>query len=330
MKNITTVLILLCFTIHGFGQDRMYVTAKSGLTVRSKPALESNKLFKLPNNYMVFVSRRTGISLSIIDEGKEIMGEWVLIQYSYDNRTSFGYVFDSYLSKKKPEIWYSDKNAYYKTYSYDNLQDGSFEPNSTSKKYLNKHLPTVQPHIQTLTQTEYPYYLNPQNRNIVLFENHNLNNLKPVGILKSLTQVRIDSTFHKYKFKDLTNCVWNRIIIHGEPYYIDYDIHDYTLTKKLTELNQNLVIVGQDTGYDGAYHLGYPEYFFMLFTDNENEVIYKTEVLDFFSGDEFAMEEDILQMAWNNKNKSYEITLIGHKDKIRVDWNGKTAEIEKL
>lgn len=307
----------------------MYVTAESGLIVRDKPNLDANKIFHLPNNSMVLISKKTGVNLTIIDEEKEINGEWIKI-YSFDDSERYGYVFDGYLSNEKPEIWYSDKEAYYKTYSYDNQQDGTFESNSLSKKFLNKKLSIIQPNIKSLNQKEYPYFLNPQNREIVVFENHNLNNLKPIGVLNSLTQVRIDSTFYKYKYKDLTNCVWNRIIINGKPYYIDSDIHDYTLTKELSELNQNLIIVGQDTGYDGAYHLGYPEYFFMIFTDNKNEVIYRTEILDFYSGDEFAMEEDILNIVWNDNNKSYEITLTGHKDKIRVSWNGKTAEIKKL
>ena len=328
MKNINTIILLLFSIIHSFGQDRMYVAAESGLTVRDKPTWESKKIFHLPNHTMVLISKKTGINMSIIDEGKEIKGEWIQI-YSFDHSERYGYVFDGYLSKEIPDIWYSDKNAYYKTYSDDNLQDGTFESNSTSKKYLNQNLPMIQPDIKTLKQKEYPYFLNPKNRDIVLFENHNLNNLKPVGILDSLTQIRIDSTFYKHKYKDLTNCVWNRIIIKGKPYYIDYDIHDYTLTKQLTELNQNLIIVGQDTGYDGAYHLGYPEHFFMIFTDSQNKVIYSTYILDFYSGYEFALEDDILNIAWNNKSKSYEITIIGLEDKIRVNWNGKIADIKK-
>ena len=59
-------------------------------------------------------------------------------------------------------------------------------------------------------------------------------------------------------------------------------------------------------------------------------MIYKTKILDFYLNDEFAMEEDILSLKWNEKNSSYEITLIGAEQKIKVNWNGKTAEIKKL
>lgn len=312
-----------------FGQERIYVTAKSGLVVRDKPSLESDKIFHLPNNTMTYVKEKTGVSLVILDEGKEIKGEWIKI-YGFDNKDTKGYVFGGFLTTEKPEIWYSGKQAYYKTYDYDNQQEGTFESNSLSEKYLNRDLPIIVPNIETLNPKDFPYFLNPQNRKIVLFENHKLNDLKPAGILNGLTQVRIDSTFYKLKFKDYTNCVWNRIYINGKYYYTDLDIHDFSLSKELINLNQKVEIIGQYDGYDGAYHLGYPEYFFMIFTNNENKVIYKTKVLDFYLNDEFAMEEDILSLKWNEKNEYYEITLIGHQEKIRINWNGKTSEIKKL
>lgn len=306
----------------------MYVTAESGLVVRDKPSLESNKIFHLPNNTMTYVKEKTGNNLVILDEGKEIKGEWIKI-YGFDNKDTKGYVFGGFLTTEKPEIWYSGKQAYYKTYDYDNQQEGTFESNSLSEKYLNRDLPIVEPNIETLNPKDFPYFLNPQNRKIVLFENHKLNDLKPAGILNGLTQVRIDSTFYKLKFKDYTNCVWNRININGKYYYTDVDIHDFSLSKELVNLNQKVEIIGQYDGYDGAYHLGYPEYFFLIFTDNKNSVIHKTKVLEFYLNDEFAMGEDILDLHWNEKKQRYEITL-GFKEKMRINWNGKTSEIIKL
>lgn len=307
----------------------MYVSAESGLNVRDKPSLESNKTYHLPNNTMVMISKRTGIKMTIIDKGEKIIGEWIKIR-SFDNNQNQGYVFGGFLTTEQPDIWYSGKEAYYKTYDYDNQQEGTFESNRGSEKYLNKNLPIIQPNIEILNAKEFPYFLNPQNREIVLFENHKLNDLKPAGILKNLTQVRIDSTFYKLKFKDLTNCVWNRININGKYYYTDIDIHDFSMSRELVNLNQKVEIVGQYDGYDGAYHLGYPEYFFLIFTDNNNKVIHKTKVLEFYLNNEFAMDEDILKLNWNEKNNSYEITLIGHQEKIRIKWNGKTSEIKKL
>ncbi|NJB36624.1 hypothetical protein [Croceivirga sp. JEA036] len=218
--------------------------------------------------------------------------------------------------------------VYYPEFNYDNSKDGTYENKSFSKEFLDKELPIIKPNLETLNPKKYPNFLNPNNREIVLFENHNLNSLKPVAKLNSLTQVYIDSIIYKYKFKDLTNCVWNRILIKEKYYYTDADIHDFSLTKKLNKLNQKVEIIGQNEGYDGAYHLGYPEHFFMIFTDIENKVINKTDVLKFYLNDEFAMEEDILKVDWNEKNKTYEINLIGADDKIKVIWNGKTFEIK--
>ena len=223
---------------------------------------------------------------------------------------------------------FAQTELYYPEFNYDSLKDGTYEKKSFSKKCLDKDLPIIKSNLETLNPKKYPNFLNPDNKEIVLFANHNLNNLKPVAKLNSLAQVCTDSIIYKYKFKDLTNCVWNRIRINDKYYYTDADIHDFSLIKELNKLNQKVEIIGQNDGYDGAYHLGYPEYFFMIFTDKENNVINKTNVLKFYLNDEFAMEEDILKVDWNEKNKAYEINLIGAGEKIKVSWNGKTFEIK--
>lgn len=224
---------------------------------------------------------------------------------------------------------FAQTEFYYPEFYYSNLKDGTYENKSFSREYLEKELPIIKPNLETLNTRKYPNFLNPTNKEIVLFANHNLNDLKPVAKLNSLAQVYIDSIIYKYKFKDLTNCVWNRILINDKYYYTDADIHDFSLTKELNKLNQKVKIIGQKDGYDGAYHLGYPEYFFMIFTDKKNNVINKTNVLEFYLNDEFAMEEDILKVDWNEKNKMYEIDLIGAEEKIKVRWSGKTYEIKK-
>ena len=227
-------------------------------------------------------------------------------------------------------LGHTQKRLYYPEYDIDSIKEGTYDLKSFSKDYLEGELATINPDISTLYLENNPYFLNPANSEIVLFENHDLNNLKPVGILKELTQVYLDSIIYKYRFKNSTNCVWNRIIINDKAYYTDADIHDFSIRKKLPKLNQTVLIIGQDTGYEWAYHLGYPEYFFLIFMNNKNEVISVTEVLDFTLNDEMAMEEDILRMEWNSNNNSYEITLIGHEDKIRIDWNGESFEITKM
>ena len=225
---------------------------------------------------------------------------------------------------------FSQKQLYYPEFRFDKLKEGTYKIKSHSKEFQNEKLPVILSELDTLMPEKYPYFLNPNNEELVLFENHDLNNLKPVARLNSLAQVNVDSIIYKYKFKDLTNCVWNRLIINDKFYYTDADIHDFGFSKVLTKLNQKMEVVGQFDGYDGTYHIGYPEFLFIIFTDNNNKIISRTNVLDFQLNDEFAMEEDILELEWNQKIKSYEITLIGADDKIRVSWDGKKSEIKKL
>ena len=66
-------------SIANYSQDRMYVSAENGLNVMDKPSLESNKIFHLPNNTMVLISKKTGINITLIDDVKEINGEWIKI-----------------------------------------------------------------------------------------------------------------------------------------------------------------------------------------------------------------------------------------------------------
>ncbi|TCP24830.1 hypothetical protein EV195_105261, partial [Tenacibaculum skagerrakense] len=48
----------------------------------------------------------------------------------------------------------------------------------------------------------------------------------------------------------------------------------------------------------------------------------------FYLNDEFAMEEDILNIQWNDNEKIYEISLIGSDEQIKICWNGNTFEIK--
>ena len=224
------------------------------------------------------------------------------------------------LSFAQAELYYPEFN--------DNIKKGTYESKSLSKEYLNLDLPIIKSNLIRLNPKIYSDFLNPDNKEIVLFANHNLNRLKPIGKLNRLAQIQIDSTIYKYKFEDFTNCVWNRILINDKYYYTDVDIHDFSITKELNKLNQKVKIIAQKDGYDGHYHLGYPEYFFLIFTDTQYKVINKTGILKFYLNDEFAMEEDILNIQWNDNEKIYEISLIGSDEQIKICWNGNTFKIK--
>ncbi|MFT4847518.1 MAG: hypothetical protein ACI83B_000037 [Sediminicola sp.] len=73
---------------------------------------------------------------------------------------------------------FAQKEVYYPEYNYDNLKDGTYDIKSFSKEFLKEKLPVIKPNIETLDSKKYPNFLNPYNKEIVLFENHNLTELK--------------------------------------------------------------------------------------------------------------------------------------------------------
>jgi hypothetical protein len=337
MKNLFIIIIFFLISITNYSQDRMYVSAENGLNIKEKPSFTSNKIRHLPNNTMVMISKKTGIKLTLKDNSKEINGEWIKI-YSFDENNRQGYVFDGFLTFDKPEIWYADKSAYYKTYSHENFKKGTYNQKSSLKKYLDLSLPIVENNSNSIEIGNDLNFIKINNTPVVLFDSHNIEKLKPIGKIKNTSQVKIDSTFFKEKYRDFSKPwsisfnVWNRIIINGKPYYTDYDIHDSPIIEVIKELNQKVLIIGQNTGHDSAYHLGYPEYYFLLFLNENNEVIFESKILDITIGDEFAMKEDFLETNWNEKTNNFEITLFNQyeaeRKELKINWNGK--EIKKL
>lgn len=108
IKSASLITAFLLLTLPGLGQDRMYVTAKSGLIVRESPSLESKKLYTLKHNTMVLISEKTGVKITIKDEDQEIHGEWLKV-LSLDHDDTQGYVFSGFLTSEIPEIWYSQR-----------------------------------------------------------------------------------------------------------------------------------------------------------------------------------------------------------------------------
>ncbi|WP_290699224.1 SH3 domain-containing protein [Lacinutrix sp.] len=75
-----------------------YVTAKNGLSVRSKPGF-TERLEKLEYNTEVSIIARSKIDFTLKEaNNKTIIGRWCKIRY---NNGKLGYVFDGYLSENK-------------------------------------------------------------------------------------------------------------------------------------------------------------------------------------------------------------------------------------
>lgn len=238
---------------------------------------------------------------------------------------------------------YGQKYAYFNDYrSYTNIQSGTYTTKSTLKDYLNLNLPVIANNSKQLKITNFDdftyQFIKINGQPIVLFDSHDSDNLQPVAIVKETIQVVVDSILHKEIYRDFSQSwsvsynVWNRIIIDGKAYYTDYNLHDSDIILPIEPFNQKVLIVGQNTGYDYGYHLGYPEYYFLLFLNDQNEVLYESDILDITFGDEFGMPEDFLKTNWNQNNRCFEITFfnqfVNPKKTILASWNGRSLTFE--
>lgn len=234
---------------------------------------------------------------------------------------------------------FSQNDVFFNDYrSYTNIKVGVYVVKSTLQEYINLELPFIENNSKEIDLNSSSQFIKIAETPVILFDNHDVDKRKPIGKIINTTQVKIDSTFFNQIYRDFSKPfsisfnVWNRIIINEKAYYTDYDIHDSSLSETIEELNQKVLIIGQNTGYDYAYHLGYPEYYFLLFLNENNEVIYESQILDIVFGDEFAMKEDFLITKWNDKTRNFEITLFNQhvleKKEINVYWNGNKMKIE--
>lgn len=174
-------------------------------------------------------------------------------------------------------------------------------------------------------------FIKPLGKRIVLFDDYKRTTRNAVRQLIQTTPVEVDSTFYNWIYKKDTTKqwsyptydIWNRVIIDSTAYYLDYDLHDYVSIVDLKEVNQKLYIIGQNDGYDYAYHLGYPEHFFFIFTDENGKEIHETDLFDITVGEEYGMLEFFFKKKWNDKTKTYEMQLFNQSDeskKLNFTW----------
>jgi len=111
MKNRYLFLLILSFSYYSWSQNKSNnnsyytVTAPSGLSVRSQPSINSEKLGKFPPGEYVELIEDTGKFLSLVDEGLTVNGNWVKVKrmnHRWDKKpTLTGYVFSGYLLKNE-------------------------------------------------------------------------------------------------------------------------------------------------------------------------------------------------------------------------------------
>ncbi|MCF2875192.1 MULTISPECIES: SH3 domain-containing protein [unclassified Tenacibaculum] len=108
MKKSIILLITLFLTVLTYSQNKFVVTAENGLFLREKPNSKGKKIGKLYFGAEVGIIEKTNNSQTIIDNGQEIIGNWVKINFknfpTFISNAKYGYVFDGYLKPKKESI----------------------------------------------------------------------------------------------------------------------------------------------------------------------------------------------------------------------------------
>ncbi len=102
--------------------ETAYVTAQSGLRVRKSPSLEGERIGVRPYTKKVLITHKTGIPLSVQDDGKTITGEWVGIESRLVTQGKVelvtGYIFSGFLTKEQ------DKSASVNLAHFNGIQQG--------------------------------------------------------------------------------------------------------------------------------------------------------------------------------------------------------------
>jgi hypothetical protein len=101
MKTIRLLFLVLLTAQLAQGQEldvHHYTVAKSGLNVRVMPNLGAPKVFAVPYLTEVKILAESGVTLSIVDDGKTLSGQWIKIQFKDQNKGLLtGFVFDQFV-----------------------------------------------------------------------------------------------------------------------------------------------------------------------------------------------------------------------------------------
>lgn len=218
---------------------------------------------------------------------------------------------------------------------YYDLKVGIYDVKSLDKELIGLKQNVIVPQTKFKSEVN-TAFLKVQDKVIALYDRLNdSGTINPIGVLTKTSIIQIDTIFYKNIFKDttkewsLTFNVWYAITINGQKYYTDYKIHDHiALREKLDKYNQELLLVSQSTGYDEYYDKGYPNHFFVVVLNENNDIIYESEILEFNYGNEFWDAELMGSVSTKMTEKGFEFKLYGLEDNLNRIWTGK--ELKKL
>ena len=215
-----------------------------------------------------------------------------------------------------------------KSDNYAEMESGVYKTKSLDTLLIHQNLPKIKSQKE-FNESKEVAFLQIQDKKIVLFDRIGKDSgQKAIGFLNESTIVEIDTIFYNRIYKDptkdwfLTFDVWYGLRIDGNCYYTDFKIHDFIAYEtKLKEFDQKFFLVAQNTGYDGLYDNGYPEYFFVVVLNSENQIVFQSKLLDFNYGDEF-WESEFNITTEINKNGNFEFTILGIDESYSGIWTG--------
>jgi hypothetical protein len=218
--------------------------------------------------------------------------------------------------------------------NYYNIVIGNYETKSSIEEFIFASYPIIKPQIKFYPNTS---FLKIEQKGIALFNSINdLAKIKPIGILQESSVIQIDTIFYKEIYKDTTKewslsfNVWYAITINGKQYYTDHKIHDFVAFKmNLDKFNQEFLVVSQSTGYDEYYDKGYPNQFFIAILNDNKEMIYDSEILNFDYGEEFWDNERMSSLETEFTENGLEFTLIGVDSIYKGIWSGKELRLNQ-
>ena len=187
---------------------------------------------------------------------------------------------------------------------------------------------------------------------IALFNNRYPTTKRDVaGIFEGGSLVEVDTVFYNTVYADsdetpmsfnkwyslngvsLTYDVWYAIKINGKKYYTDYKLHDnIEYSRYLLAKEQILLIYAQDTGYDGLYDRGYPDFYEVIVLGKSSapevwEQIYRSPKLDLNDSgmDEYGISEYLIDN--DPEQDSQGNFLIELPDLCKLTWTGENLII---
>lgn len=210
---------------------------------------------------------------------------------------------------------------------------GRYKKLSTDKEFIDDAGTSISPQNKAPEESEFGFVKVPE-QGMALFDGvKGPDTSEAVAVLKKNSFVQVDSIFERKLYRDGTKNtfsfdVWYSIRINGTRYYTDHKPHRRTLFRKeLEELGQELLLVAQNQGYAEFYANGYPERFFVVILDENNEKEFESDVLDFEYGREYwAGKAGSIEAR--SKDDGWHFSLSGREEELHFRWDGSDLAIE--